>query len=392
MPEIVLDSLLSSDLRMVAGYAVVFAFAVVMPGWRSLVGFALVMGGLIGSGLAYLSSPDIRCSGSFDLSGPCGGWLELAIAQGIFFFSGLGLLAGGVTRTVSLILRELGKSRSARIAVTVVGFLVIPCFVVGSRSLREWSMRPPSEACLGSTFRIEVAGATYDLPAAPLFTVFTSLDSAIDRDSAIYYFGTNSRLRAFCSLSLEAIEPVHATRLTMRIYRMERSGDHRVEAFCRTRSSRWVRDLCRKETGSEALIYPAEVIIYSPDELDDNYYGYRTKFDPSRGSHGQFLEEQAKAKSDGRPLEHERIGVFERYSNGYWVAHSRSWMTNAGDPFTLHCSEHTPATLSCRAAYGLQGGARLTYQFHAAASDLEATARVVDRNLLAMISELSSTD
>ena len=380
MLETVFEVILTGDRKMAAGYAVFFVFAVVMPGWRSLAGVGVVLGMLIVSGLVYLNK----------LDAPGGAGVAHAIAFGIVFFSGLGLLTGVLTRALSLFLREFAVSRGVRIAVTVVGFLFIPSLTVVSASAREWSYRMPSESCLQSIITVQVVGQAYDLPAAPMFTIYMS------DDNRVYDFRANAHQRAVCALARDSVEPLRVTALRMRIDSLENASKPRVEAFCRTPSNVWAKALCGSDADAEtppntSKGYPMEVALFSPDEISRRYYGYRHTIGIGVGSHARFVQEQTEARMEGTPLDSERAGIFDRYSNGYWVAHSRLWTTDGGDPFTFKCYEiGTPETLHCTTTYELNEEIAVTWRFHAPMSDFETTARAVNRNLLAVVSELST--
>lgn len=389
MLEIVLGEIQSSDRQMFAAYAVMFILAVVMPGWRSLGGYCIVAGGLIGWGLAYVNSL-FRCGNSFDLSGPCGDGLGTAILFGTVFFAGMGLLAGALSRTAGLLLRAAQKPNLVRVAVTFIGFLVVPCYVIASSSLREWSKRLPTEACLQSDIEVELAGTIYQLPAAPLFSIY-------DGDGlSVYDFRVNAHQRKVCVRAHNSDEPLPITNLRIRFGRLERSSDIRVRAFCTTASDDWAKSLCHGAAHSEATqgvsaAYPIDASLYAPDEFGARYYGYRHHIDIGAGSYSRFLQEQTKATAEGNAPDRERVGIFDRHSNGYWVAHSGSWITDDGEPFTLHCSEYD-GRLTCTATHGYESELHVTYRFFAATSDLEATARAVDANLAAMIMELARRD
>jgi uncharacterized membrane protein YeaQ/YmgE (transglycosylase-associated protein family) len=347
-------------------YLVPFAIALAMPGWRSLSALLLVAGGTLVWMMVSVSQEMSEAGG--------GSGLGLAIAYALLMCIAAGLFSGIATRALLIRIRHSSQSVFTRISIGIVGFVLAPSLFAAWQWKTEWDNRLPSSACLASKHPVEIAGATYYLPAAPWFTVWTSAED-------LYLFQFNSPLRRFCELSPR---PIHAVNLSISQHAMVRDGPLR-EAFCLAPESRWGVILCDAKPASFAENYPDDISLYSPDEFD-----HRRMVVSGNGAYSGFLEERDRAVAGNLPLRPLRVGIFERYDR-FWIARSGLWTNDAGEPFTLYCYDTPPAgTLYCRSTYRLKAGPQVTYGFRAQANKLEIVARAVDRNLQAMLTELSS--
>lgn len=367
-----------SEFGLLATYATLFAIAVAMPNWRYLKALGLLLG--VPIVWAFFDVIGASASGAAALG-------QLA-AIALILSAGFGLLSGVVTRAVTLMLLESAKPRVARVVVAFFGFLVVPCYTLGAVWSTEWATRLPSEACLESEFKINVAGLILHLPAAPLFSVLISQDGGSDPSEVDEYaFRSNADLRAVCNDTDDRSDPLHVLNLSIEFSFMKSSSDPKSEAFCRTPASLWGRHICQTTLESELPSYPIRAMVYSPVARQFNHRMAVNE----RGSHTRFLEEKANASAQSRPIEAERFGSFDRYANGYWVAHSDTWMNAAGEPYTYHCYDTgADGLLFCTTAYAFNGDTRVAYAFYTNPSDIEVTAHAVDQSLLGMILELSS--
>lgn len=344
-------------------YAAPFGIALAMPGWRTLAGLGVTLGLM----LIWLF-----------ISGLTGGGNGFAVALGLSFvmFAGVGLVSGVVTRGALLALPLPRKTAVVTASIVVVGFIFLPSMFLAINQWQKWQRRPPSEVCLASKHPVSIAGAIYYLPSAPVFTVW-------ERMGTLFTFQSNEGLRTVCEQFNDSGEPIHVINLNLDLGKIRFAGFPMHGAYCQAPKSRWGQDLCNSNAKSADAAYPINANIYSPTEFD-----HRRML--ASYPYAKFVEESEKAKAINHPFESEPIGIFDRYANRYWVARTGTWVNEAGEPFTLHCYDSTPAgTLGCSTTYRLKTGAQVTYQFHAPVASLEAAAKRVDENFRSMLAELS---
>lgn len=237
-------------------------------------------------------------------------------------------------------------------------------------TLRQWETRAPSEDCFSRKYAVRIAGANFQLPAAPILTIRARQNS--------YHFQFNRDVRSLCEQAQEAGAPMQAENLNLDF------GIPMRGPFCATARSGWRLELCSHEPLSPPGAYPVIANIYAAAEYDRGHL-------MDAHSYADFVKLRNKASAAGHPFEVVQAGIFERYANGYWVARKGTWANDAGEPFTLHCGDGVQAgILNCGASYLLKSGPRLTYHFNAPGARLEAVAREVDRNLHSMITEFST--
>ena len=116
---------LVSDLGIVTVYALPFAIAAQMPGFRSLAITTLALGGLIFFAFVQLSTEDV----------PGGASLGQAMVLGLLVWAGFGHFAGVMTRAIDLA-RSPGPL-AARAGVYLVGFALLPGIVLTWSWLRH---------------------------------------------------------------------------------------------------------------------------------------------------------------------------------------------------------------------------------------------------------------
>jgi hypothetical protein len=358
-------------------YVLPFMLATIMPGWRSLV----VCGVLVGAPILWAN---LRVGAEFDYPVHDPG-IVVALALGFYGTAGIGFASGITTRAVTLGLRRMRIRRAIIVAVVLFGFVAPPGAFAGLQAWQNWVRQPPSQACLDSEFKIELAGMTYALPAAPLFTVITNRGDT----NGMHMFSLGPSLREFCALSQSSAQPIHATALHLRFADAQRYFHYPLwESHCRGRPTAWVAELCRSDVDLEALRYPYKASLYSPDEYD-----HQRMLISNLGTYARFRAERAA----GRFPQVEHIGNFERYAGdlppdrSYWIAREGTWTTADGAPFTLYCGDNRPVgTLDCTTTYVLENGLQVTYDFRAPAIALEDSARSVDGKLRALLAALAT--
>ncbi len=182
------------------------------------------------------------------------------------------------------------------------------------------------------------------------------------------------------------MEPIHAIHLDIDNRRIKFAGYPVQERYCQTTTAQWGKNLCKSEYVVTDVSYPIIANVYSGSEFNSRRM-------LASYSYENFIEARARAKESNTPFTSKLVGGFERYGDddrGFWVARENAWKNEAGEPFTLYCYKTTPAGfLLCSTTYQLKAGPHLTYQFHAPENDLEIVARRVDKNMRAMLDELS---
>ena len=364
----------TTSLPWLLPYLIFFAIALVMPGRRSLVGLAV----LAGVPLILMSIEIGR-----EFSHAHGGTILGVVMVGTIIFSATtGLASGIVTRIVTLWLRGTKRRWIMKTVVILFGFTLIPALSATSIWWTQWDNRLPSEECLGSRHLVEIGGTTFSLPISPFFTLWLGGDK-------IVFLSFNSTVRSFCGLGVPHNVPVHAIDLTISQRQNAGTDAPLMVNFCHSQHNQWAQYLCRSPAelaaSPVANAYPLEAHIYSPDDFVD-----KRLIPSSAGSRSNFVDARDAAVENNIALTVTKAGIFDRYSNGYWVSHDGSWANEAGEPFTFYCFDTPPeGAIYCETNYRLKAGPRITYGFRTPLDDLEATARTVDRNVHAMLSDLA---
>ncbi|WBS00625.1 hypothetical protein OU994_20170 [Pseudoduganella sp. SL102] len=344
-------------------YIALFALAVRMPGWRSLAACTLVAGLPLGW-FAWDGFRSVETA-------PGGAGLFLLMGT-LFICSAIaGLLAGVATRTAMLWRPRIGQSRTRSVFLVLAGFLALPAFLGGASWWSEWQRRPPDGTCLAAKHHVTIAGADLWLPSAPVFAPWTGKDQ-------LYPFSVNRRMRDFCSLSLEAEQPVTLVNLSIDVGKLGFEGRPSRDRFCASGDRDLAKLLCPAEVRAG---FPHTISVYSPTGHD-----YRRMLASSRGSHAAFVKEETAAVRSGQVLEAAAAGDFNRYANGYWVARDKTWRNEAGEPYTLYCYDSPPAgMLHCSTTYRLKWGPEVCYSFRAHQDEVASAANTVDANFQALM-------
>ena len=296
-----------------------YAIAVLMPTWRWLLGVTLIIGGA----LSALWIQQWIASSAPDYHEGVGGALGVAFA----FVVTLGFATGVIVRAFTMMLAAKGLPLRHGFTICVVGFAIVPAVLVVPAAWQEWERRAPSKACLNATFNIKVADANFSIPATPVFNVYLGKSSKQDA----YYFGLNSSLRAFCSLSDTGRQPIKATNIWLRF------GQYRetAPAICTDPAPDWAKAYCAadgsaKPTQDDSVDFPLDVNVFASDEVTmGEFGGSRSTYDDSlraipRSNASVFIKSET-LTPDQRPL------TFECNENGigYWCKTSYPWRDGA---------------------------------------------------------------
>lgn len=331
-----------------------------MPSWRSLFGLIAVFGSVLGWQFISTSNAD---------------GFGAVFALGFITYVAGGLISGAITRAIFILSARFKIKTIYRVAVGLIGFVLLPSVMFASLKWKQWQMRPVSENCLMAKHPVTIGGAVYYLPSAPYFTIWTDMVS-------IYLFEINQHIRTICEQSSHSSDPIHVILFSINMT----AGKFKNHPYCKTPnlSNQWLKNLCNSDFNWIDENLPKQVNISSPSEFD-----HRRML--ASFSYADFVDELGKAKINHRPFESKQMGIFERYTNGYWVVRDGTWKNEAGEPFTLHCHDSgLTGGLYCSTSYRLKSGTQVTYDFRASIKDIENTAKKVDENVHRMIVDITT--
>jgi len=240
------------------------------------------------------------------------------------------------------------------VLVVIAATVAIVLVFIGPGPWRDWGRRPPSAECRARTFDVTLAGLGLKVPASPLLTLSTGKSA-----DGGYPLADPLRLRDFCDHAPAGRPPrITAIRFDLDPAGPCRTARDRLAAIACPDAGRWTR-----------------AAIYSPSEFDHLALG------SSLGAYESFRRERAVTDVNEAPMEAVRVGAFERYPDGFWVA--PDWMTASGEPVAISCSpDHAQAGwLACTTTHAVGAGLQATLDFRSPEAEVEATARRVEADL-----------
>lgn len=345
-------------------YVVIFALALMMPGRRSL----LLLAGVLGLPLGWLMWEGFRSMGR----APGGAILGVFVVAAFIGSAVSGLIAGVMTRAISLRFSSAKHSRGQHAVLVLVGGLAIPSFLAASFWWSQWNIRVPDEACLNAKHHVSIAGLDLWLPSAPIFTPWVG-------EKELYSFSSHQRMRSFCSISLKTKKPIEVVNLSIKPEQLSFKGQPQRDKFCAATRQEWAKLLCgsSRPTATSSNGFPEKISIYSPTGFD-----HKKMLVSEHSSYAGFIKKSEAAIRSGKPLQAVRNDDFDQFSNGYWIARDKVWRNDAGEPFSLYCYETKPSgMLYCETTYRLSLGPQVTYSFRAPQEQLASVSRTVDANL-----------
>jgi hypothetical protein len=257
----------------------------------------------------------------------------------------------------------------------LAGVVALGLALAAPGAWRAWSLRPPSAACRARTFDVTLAGLALHLSASPLVRV----DTGSGRTGG-YRLADPLRLRDFC----DHARPGRGARITAIRLDLDPAGpcrgglagpgsppQDRLAAIACPDLGRWTR-----------------AAVYSPTEFDHLAIG------SSLGAYASFRRERAVTEVNEAPMEAQRLGAFERYPDGFWVA--PAWITASGEPVAISCQpSHAPVgpgeegTLDCTTTHAVGAGVQATLDFRATPAEVETTVRRVEADLVLVLAVLA---
>lgn len=220
--------------------------------WRWLCFFAL----LAAAGLGLLWHDHLSYRGE-------GNGLAEAMAGAVLFFMTTGAIGGVLARLAMLGLRAWDvRWRFAWLPAPIV-LALLAAWPWAAHRYHEFRWRPPSEACLSATYRVEIAGATLRLPLAPIFTVFGNRDRR-----EIYNFSLPMKARDFCDLTYTGRHTAPMRLLMIDFQRNLPRDDYRwPPQLCdAVRERAWLAGFCAGPVGVETEHLPLKITIEAARE------------------------------------------------------------------------------------------------------------------------------
>jgi hypothetical protein len=317
-----------------------YAIAVIMPTWRWLLGVTLIIGGL----LSALWIQDWIATSKPDYHEGVGG----ALGRGLFALITVGFVTGVAIRAVTLILSSRGLRSRFVFAICAAGFAIVPAVVFVPGLWHDWTMRPPSDACLNATFRVKVADADFVVPPIAFFNVYLGMTSSKDA----YYFSLNPHLRAFCSLSANGRQQIKASMIWLRFGQYMESPP----AICSGAVADWAKTYCSaygaaKGSRDDRIEFPLDIHVFAPDGLVLGEFGgsrstYEDSLHPKTWPGAPVFISSDASTPDQRPLTFECL----ESGSGHW----------------------------CKTSYPWKDGANLSYSFQAGRDDVAEKGKRID--------------
>jgi hypothetical protein len=264
-----------------------------------------------------------------------GNGFAVVLAEIIIMGGTAAAIAGVVARVMMLALRA-GRVRWRYAWLPAPGLLVLLMAAPWLLSwLSEFQNRPPSDACLAATYRIEVGGAELHLPLAPVFTIFRAIDWR-----EIDHLASNKTARAFCDRADAGRTVVVAQLVTLDFVRGLPSGKHRWPArVCDAIDNRpWLARFCAGEVDARAARYPAGIDFEPATKMQE-------------GPFRNLWELYQRALLTATPAE-EAAGA-----DVALILHAAD-----GTPFATSCRRYSDASASCYAVFEPYPG--LVARFH----------------------------
>jgi hypothetical protein len=295
-----------------------YAVAVLMPGWRCLVGIAVIIGGA----LAALWIQDWIMTSNPPYHEGAGDGLGriLALIVTVSFVTGV------LVRGLSLVLRSRGLRLLYVVAICAFGFAIVPAFFYLPAAWEAWQRRPPAEACANATFRLNVAEVNFNIPASSMFNVYLGRTSAKD----VYYLGIAPSLREFCSVNDNGKLPVTATLIWLHPHDLIFSTK---SALCTETPPEWARTYCAaydavKRGKEDDVDFPLDIHVFAPNQVNLGEFGgsrstYQDSLHPPSRPGTVFIKSDALVS--GEPLTFSCMPG----GNEYWCTASYLWRNGA---------------------------------------------------------------
>lgn len=232
---------------------------------------------------------------------------------------------------------------------------------------RAWTLRPASAACHARVFDVTLTGLALRVPASPMLQI----DTGNGDGGGIYPLADGLKLRDFCDRAYGG-RSVKITALLLKL------GEG---APCPPGKDLIAAAACPDAAGAGGRW--TQAAVYSPSEFDHLALG------SSIGAYASFRRERALTEVNETPMDPVRIGAFDRYPDGFWVA--KAWITASGEPVALSCgpSKAVAGWLDCTATHAVGAGMQTTLGFRTPPGEVETTARRIEADLSQVLGVLA---
>lgn len=315
-----------------------YAIPALMPTWRWWLAVTCIFGGL----LAALWVQHWIVSSRLDYNEGPGGGIGLAF----WALVTTGFVSGVVVRGCTLLFAAYGLRLRYVLAIGIFGFAIVPALIVVPTWWYDWKMRPASEACRSTTFRVTIANTALSIPAASFWNIYLGRTSSRDA----YYLEQGVSLREFCDVNDDGRHPVKATNISLRL----RNFGMVTPALCTGPAADWAKTYCdahegAKRGGDDKLDFPLNIYVFAPDEV------ILGEFEGARSTYQDSLKATPQSRD---------IYVTSDASSGK-------------EPLTFRCHQINPGYW-CGAFYPWRDGAHLGYTFQSAREEIVARGSRID--------------
>ena len=358
-------------------YVVPFLIALVMPGWRSLavISFAAV------ALFAWLLVTKV--------GGP--DWLGVLL----FGLAGVGLVAGILTRALTLAIAPLRQRPLLFVLIALIGFSITPILIAGPEAAIRWIRQPPTLACYDITLRVRLAGQTLYVPMAPIFSLYIPKGEhqgdrggyqSLSRNSPGGHRRYIAELCRRTVLDGEVFAPA-----AVRVH-SGASGQRAKEWLrprCSTPETEGMQQVCQfaaRQIGRPRL---GVALLYGP-ELSQNP---TLRFNRMVDSLPKWVELYndlvgSEQKARAVPTDSKPNGAsFRSVGDGVRISTAPDLVGPSGEPFALKCTGDQ--VTRCVAAGTFSNGVRVIVRFEAYPDVAEPAARMYFRNLNDLVQALA---
>jgi hypothetical protein len=221
----------------------------------------------------------------------------------------------------------------------------------------EFDNRPPPEACLASSHRLELAGMTLSVPPAPIFIVVPA------DEKMPYYLAFPDKARAFCRMVARA-DPLPVRRLSLDLERQGPLYRHQWHAaLCiAIRNRSWLHRLCEGPALEAAEHYPQWLSLGPSADL-------------ARGSYAEIWSLQQQP-SQAMPAQTNAQRVLHRLSAG------------DGTTFVAACWLFNKGRAECDAVFEPRPGLAAQFRVSVARDRMAAVLTAVQAQTAAIVQDL----
>jgi hypothetical protein len=288
-----------------------------------------------------------------------GNGFAVAMAEATLYFATIALVAGVLVRALVLILRARGVKRRFAYLPMPLALALILLWPSLASWYGEFKRRPPADECHAATHQVDLAGTSFHVPMAPVFTIFQEINPG-----AIYSLESNIGARKFCDrVANESSMPI---RILMLDFARSLPRDNRPwpAQVCETPRRRdWMRQFCVGPMDEVPAGHPRDVKFVATDA--------RKGIVPSDMI--ALLDEPAATESRSGPYPDTSV-----------------WRLDGADgkPIAVRCRPFSEAQTSCIAVYEPTSTVSASLQFVAGRETVPADTIAIQTTIQAIFNDL----